>query len=272
MGFAQELARFKPLSMSLRGNKGSVLEEDMDIDAMERGLACEMPTSVIQHEPDQASGSMRKMVVQRSQDQLQHTLRNEDGTAVLVARTLVDRNRVDVFIASGESGATVKTSCSPAFALTFDDVKSKWQLSSKHCQRCAFCSPFKSCVAHGGQTLARVKTFKDEIGQGMAYCMDVDIPDVAAQAVWCPLVEGAEENRLELASKRPTWNKRLKSLTMDFKGRVESASAKNFQLCLDEEVVLLYGKKKDGTFALEFEHSMSPVQAFGIALTTMFWT
>merc|ERR1719453_2515256 len=105
--------------------------------------------------------------------------------------------------------------------------------------------------------------------------MDVDIPQIGTDGqseIWCGMCDGSDEARIELTSLRPKWNEKLSSLCMDFKGRVEAASAKNFQLCLDEKPVLIYGKKKNGTFALEFEHPLSTAQAFTIALSTMYWT
>jgi hypothetical protein len=105
--------------------------------------------------------------------------------------------------------------------------------------------------------------------------MDVDIPQIGVDGqseTWCPLCQGSDDARIELSSLRPKWSEKLQALCMDFKGRVEAASAKNFQLCLDDKAVLVYGKKANGTFCLEFEHPLSTAQAFTIALSTMYWT
>merc|ERR1719428_1265664 len=157
---------------------------------------------------------------------------------------------------TGEDSKNGRPTASPNFTMTFDASRTKWQLSCRRCAKCAYAAPHRSCESLGGQTLAQVSHLKEEIGQGVAMCMDVDIPDVADGScdVWCPLKTSDDERkRIELASKRPKWNARLKSLVMDFKGRVQCASAKNFQLCLDERAIMIFGKQKDGTFSLDFE-------------------
>jgi len=237
-------------------------------DAMEKGFANELAPDQVK--PEAAQVPRRQMRVRRSDDRLSHYLFNEDGIQLLEAQT--KNGCVKVFAAVGDakvSGAT------PAFTLTFDKDKTDWRLASSHCEHCQYRVPSKSCKHKGGQTLAFVKHAKEELGGGVAMCMDVDIPDIKADGsseIWCPLCTDAEDKRIELTSLRPKWNSKLGSLCMDFKGRIDAASAKNFQLCLDDEVVLLYGKKSNGDFVLDFEHPLSPAQAFAIALTTMFWT
>jgi len=235
---------------------------------MERGFARALARDEVR--PAAAEVPRRTMRVERSEDRLVHVLYNEEGAPVLEAR--VKQESVQIFAAGGDLKLPTEL---PAFTMTYDKEKRNWKVASSYCDKCVYRAPSCSCKDHGGQTLALVRHMKEEIGEGVAMCMDVDIPSIGADgagAIWCPLCKGAEENRLELGSMRPKWNEKLKSLTMDFKGRVECASAKNFQLCLDDKVVLLYGKKATGDFALEFEHPMSPAQAFAIALTTMFWT
>jgi len=238
------------------------------VDAMEQGFARTLARDEMKAETTEAK--TRKMTVTRSEDRLQYVLRNEDLAPVLEAR--VTNQGVQVF-AGGEK--LQMTSDIPAFRLTHDQEKRNWQVASSYCEHCAFRNPFNSCKNQGGQRLAYVRHAKEEIGQGVAMCMDVDIPQIGSDGqgeVWCALCTGADDARIELSSLRPKWNEKLQSLCMDFKGRVEAASAKNFQLTLDEKVVLLYGKKADGSFALEFEHPLSSAQAFAIALTTMNWT
>jgi len=178
---------------------------------------------------------------------------------------------VQVFATGGNSKVPVDI---PAFTLVHDKDKRNWTVGSSFCSKCAYRNPFNSCKDKGGQTLAFVRHAKEEIGEGVAMCMDVDIPQIGVDGqsgVWCPLCQDANEARIELSSLRPKWNEKLKSLAMDFKGRVDAASAKNFQLCLDDKTVLVYGKKANGTFCLEFEHPLSTAQAFTIALSTMYW-
>jgi len=262
MGFSKATAAW----FSVLGGDSKASKLDMDsmdmMDAMEQGFSQTLARSEVK--PEATEAPRRKLNVVRSQDRLKYVLHNEDLAPVLEARVVA--KGVEVF-AVGENV--------PAFTITHDKEKMNWQIASSYCDRCAYRNPFNSCKDKGCQTLAFVRHAKEEIGEGTALCMDADIPQIGSNGemdIWCPLCSSsADDSRIELSSMRPKWNEKLKSLTMDFKGRVEAASAKNFQLCRDGDVVLLYGKKANGTFALEFEHPLSTAQAFSIALTTMNW-
>jgi len=237
------------------------------IDAMEQGFVRALARDEVK---PQTEGTTRKMIVERSEDRLCYVLLNEDLEKILEAQ--ITPEGTHVFAAGGDGKFTVGM---PAFTLNHDKDKKNWTIGSSYCEKCAYRNPFNSCQNKGGQTLGFIRHGRQEIGEGVAMCMDVDIPQMGADGksdVWCALCQGSEEHRIELSSLRPRWNDKLKSLCMDFKGRVEAASAKNFQLCLDDKTVLVYGKKANGTFALEFEHPLSTAQAFTIALSTMYWT
>lgn len=289
MGVSKELAWFQHLGWAIRGvsdrvwsSKKQPRDNEVDAersfdeaDAMERGVAREMTTSFVEAQP--VSATRRRMRVERSEDRLQHVLLDEDGSAVLVARTVVAESRVEFFIADKDCAVDrTRTSAGPAFSMIFDKDRTNWRLRCSRCESCVYRARHCSCEAFGGQTIACIGHCREEIGGGVAMCMDVDIPEVSktgSRVVWCPLRQGAEApERIELASKRPTWNARLKSLVMDFKGRVDCASAKNFQLLRGDDSVLVFGKRGPKTFCLDFEHPLSTAQAFAIALTTMFWT
>jgi hypothetical protein len=241
---------------------------DDAFDAMEKGFANSLAPDQVK--PQAAEVPRRQMIVKRSDDRLSHFLYNEDGMQLLEAKT--SNGLVKIFAAVGDAKVSART---PALSLTHDKDKKDWRLSSSHCEHCQYRVPSRSCKDRGGKTLAYVRHAKEELGGGVAMCMDVDIPDINAEgtsAIWCPLCSNVEDERLELTSLRPKWNEKLGSLCMDFKGRIDAASAKNFQLCLNDEVILVYGKKSNGDFILDFEHPLSPAQAFAIALTTMYWT
>lgn len=265
MGFSTTASWFPVLGKKEVDKPGSPMYDAFD--AMEKGFANELAPDQVK--PQAADVPKRQMVVKRSADRLSHFLYNEDGLQLLEART--GNGCVQIFAAVGDAKVKAGT---PAFSLTFDKDKKDWRFASSYCEHCQYRVPSKSCKDRGGQTLAFVRHEKEELGDGVAMCMDVDIPGLTADgtsSIWCPLCSD-EDRRIELTSLRPKWNRKLGSLCMDFKGRVDAASAKNFQLCLGEEVVLLYGKKSNGDFVLDFEHPLSPAQAFAIALTTMFWT
>ncbi|OLP76392.1 Tubby-like F-box protein 2 [Symbiodinium microadriaticum] len=67
-----------------------------------------------------------------------------------------------------------------------------------------------------------------------------------------------------LSTRRPRWNPRQKTLTLDFQGRCSLASAKNFQLEAEGDagrVVLLFGKVEKDRFVLDHSHPLGTVQA-----------
>ncbi len=63
---------------------------------------------------------------------------------------------------------------------------------------------------------------------------------------------------------------------LNFHGRVKLASVKNFQLVqegagvgMDDPIAMQFGKIEENVFVLDFNPEMlSPVQAFGVALST----
>jgi tubby-related protein 1 len=58
---------------------------------------------------------------------------------------------------------------------------------------------------------------------------------------------------------------------LNFNGRVEDGSPKNFQLIQEgcDEIILQFGKINDTSFAMDFQYPLSPYQAFGICLTSL---
>ena len=56
---------------------------------------------------------------------------------------------------------------------------------------------------------------------------------------------------------------------LNFNGRVTQASVKNFQLIAkDGNTVMQFGKIDQNIFNLDFSFPLSPLQAFGIALSS----
>jgi hypothetical protein len=77
------------------------------------------------------------------------------------------------------------------------------------------------------------------------------------------------EPHVQIHSKTPTWNEQHMIYQLDFGGRVTTKSAKNFQLELDGEQVLQFGKIDNGSFILDFQAPFSPIQAFATALANL---
>jgi len=89
------------------------------------------------------------------------------------------------------------------------------------------------------------------------------------------IVGNVKNNRMDgirvLENKKPKWNERNQAYVLDFNGRVEKPSVKNFQLVDprdEDDVIMQFGKVTDDTFNLDLEWPLSPYQAFCIALTS----
>ena len=80
----------------------------------------------------------------------------------------------------------------------------------------------------------------------------------------------------KLFNKPPHWNTGLNCWCLNFHGRVKLASVKNFQLVqegvglgMDDPISMQFGKVEEDVFVLDFNPSiLSPIQAFGVALST----
>ena len=72
-------------------------------------------------------------------------------------------------------------------------------------------------------------------------------------------------------NKPPKWNDHIQAFVLNFNGRVDRASVKNFQLIDDQDentVYLQFGRVGDKDFNLDFQWPFSPLQAFAIALSS----
>mmetsp|Transcript_12908 Transcript_12908/g.19341 ORF Transcript_12908/g.19341 Transcript_12908/m.19341 type:complete len:405 (-) Transcript_12908:111-1325(-) len=74
-----------------------------------------------------------------------------------------------------------------------------------------------------------------------------------------------------LRNKKPQWNAGMRAYCLNFHGRVTKASVKNFQLSTEEDddtVVLQFGKCDNDSFTMDATFPLSPLQAFGICLSS----
>ena len=79
-----------------------------------------------------------------------------------------------------------------------------------------------------------------------------------------------DEMMMCLQNKLPVWNKQLQAYALNFGGRAKIPSVKNFQLInpyKSNHIMLQFGKMDKDVFALDIQHPLSPLQAFGIALS-----
>ncbi|EHH30240.1 hypothetical protein EGK_10860, partial [Macaca mulatta] len=81
---------------------------------------------------------------------------------------------------------------------------------------------------------------------------------------------GEKQGLLLLHSKTPSWNKENGVYTLNFHGRVTRASVKNFQIVdpKHEHLVLQFGRVGPDTFTMDFCFPFSPLQAFGVCLSS----
>merc|ERR1712113_454682 len=71
---------------------------------------------------------------------------------------------------------------------------------------------------------------------------------------------------------QPRWDKKLNSYALPFFGRVKKASAKNFQLVVDDDantIFLMFGKISKDVFCLDFRGPIAPLDAFAIATAAL---
>jgi tubby-related protein 1 len=72
-------------------------------------------------------------------------------------------------------------------------------------------------------------------------------------------------------NKPPKWNESIGGYVLNFHGRVTIASVKNFQLVSPEDhskVVLQFGKTGKDDFTMDIQYPITPLQAFGIVLSS----
>jgi hypothetical protein len=222
-------------------------------DAMERGLlgprTCAEEDRLVK--PPKQEQHLRVRVLK---DGAEHRLTDEDGELKLVGLCREKDHRVDIYLASEGTDGTA------SFTLTFDEDRTEFRLT--HVQKTAS----GDCK---GRELLRVAQTQEKIGGGTCIYLDVTVHDIESGA------------SVKLGSKRPVWNKRLKSLTMDFGGRCDKASPRNFQICpLDDEDqtlggVMFFGKidhsSTSSTFNMDYVEPLGALHAFAIALSTQHW-
>ena len=83
--------------------------------------------------------------------------------------------------------------------------------------------------------------------------------------------QGDSAEMLTFFNKPPKWNDHIQAFVLNFNGRVDRASVKNFQLIDDQDesqIYLQFGRVGDKDFNLDFQWPFSPLQAFAIALSS----
>mmetsp|Transcript_59261 Transcript_59261/g.138779 ORF Transcript_59261/g.138779 Transcript_59261/m.138779 type:complete len:302 (-) Transcript_59261:106-1011(-) len=261
-------------------------ERAFDIaDSLENGLAREIVTEFMH--PLRRASKLWKFHVIRSEDKLQYRLFSDDGDFLMYARANLEARQGSFYLYNPcEKGVNLYNADKPAFSMTWNADRTEWRIMQERCENCQFAPKHQTCSCYGKQQVAWIRHHRKPVGDGIFNCMEIHVPGLysdGSRVVWCPLLgrgdlsvpvdENYEAQRL--ITKQPSWNDEVESLVLDFKGRHILSSAKNFQLALSqkpEHVLCQYGKIGPQTFSLDFKYPLSVVQAFGISLTTLFWT
>jgi hypothetical protein len=116
-------------------------------------------------------------------------------------------------------------------------------------------------------------------------------PSLPMSADVCDAVAITPSVGTRCVNKLPEWSPDLESLVLKFQGnRILSASAKNFLLFeenlqgyrkiysnseeggAEDAAILQFGKSSPTQFILDFKHPLSPLQAFGIAISSFMFS
>jgi hypothetical protein len=241
-------------------------------DDMEKGFARELVFDFTQPLPE--SGHLWKFQVQRSADKLQYRLYCDSGEFLLFAKLSRDGRRADIFLYDPleESQNCLYDPERPAFTLA-GSAQEEWTLRQDRCDLCRHTPRRAPCACQGRSEVMRAWHTKENVGEGISHCLDTSFQlDVARGQDEQVRALRTEEQRL--VTKLPVWNEKVESLVLDFTGRRVLASAKNFQLALEdapEHVVCQYAKIGADAFGLDFRYPLTVVQAFALSLTTLHW-
>eukprot|EP00440_Ansanella_granifera_P032712 gb/GFBE01035489.1/.p1 GENE.gb/GFBE01035489.1/~~gb/GFBE01035489.1/.p1 ORF type:complete len:297 (+),score=66.95 gb/GFBE01035489.1/:1-891(+) len=241
-------------------------------DLLEQGLA-PGPTSTFVEPADKEAKKDERLLVLSEPEKKSWTLTTEAGDSLLMAAARADGLGFDIFAKS--EGESPRKALGPSFVLACNEQKNHWTLSSVRCEQCES----RGTRLCGSRELARMSHYSEAVGEGNAFCMDVELPEVGEDglsSVVCSVCSDPEADigGCVLSTRRPKWNARQKTLTLDFRGRCSLASAKNFQLEAENDsskVTLLFGKVEPNKFVLDYAFPLGMVQAFGTALTATHW-
>jgi len=235
------------------------------LDSMERGVAHELVADFTEALPD--SSRLWRFHVRRSDDRQEYRLYCDSNEFLMYAKASRRGQRVDIFLYDpAEKDSALFDPSQPAFTLLANAARSEWRLRQERCDYCRNApQPFVCAHCRGKEEKMVVCHSSAEVGEGVNHCMEVHLPP-----------DGCSLNERCIVSKLPVWNNKLECLVLDFKGRKITASAKNFQLAAEgdpaERVLCQYGKLSNNTFSLDFRYPLTVSQAFGLSLTTLFWT
>jgi len=241
-------------------------------DIMEQGLSGGLACSFVEVLDKDCEARFR---VRRSPDKKEFLLTTNDGSNLLLARQANNGEGFSIFVmGEGEPPRAL----GPAFSLRPNSDKDQWTLQANTCDMCES----RGRRLCGSRQLAFISHHVEKCEQcpdAQICCLDMEIPALDRDGVadiWCPMCRGqdAQYRYSELTTRKPRWNAKRSTLSLDFFGRCTMASAKNFQLEVagkPDKVKLLFGKVGISQFVLDFQRPLSPIQAFAAAISTTAW-
>eukprot|EP00930_Biecheleria_cincta_P079704 TRINITY_DN6760_c1_g3_i1.p1 TRINITY_DN6760_c1_g3~~TRINITY_DN6760_c1_g3_i1.p1 ORF type:complete len:295 (-),score=63.75 TRINITY_DN6760_c1_g3_i1:44-928(-) len=240
-------------------------------EVLEQGMGPGL-TSTFIDPPSAKEEKDHRLHVRVEMERQSYVLTTESGDSLLLATSQADGLGFDIFVASD---GHPRKALGPSFVLKGNASKDQWSLTSVRCEQCES----RGTRLCGTRELARMSHYCETVGDGNAFCMDVELPEMREDGscnVVCTVCSDPDEHigGTVLTTRRPKWNIRQKTLTLDFRGRCSMASAKNFQLEAENnrsKVTLLFGKIAPSQFVMDYCHPLGMVQAFATALTATHW-
>jgi len=281
MGAGKDSPKKSPMSSD---SDSSDSERGFDMaDDLENGFAREVVTEFMH--PLCRSNRLHRFHVARSEDKLQYWLCADDGEFLLHAKVCVEARQVEFSSYNPSDSECPPCGAKPAFTMSWNQDRTEWRVVQEKCDHCRYAPKHRCCDGKGKQQVAFIRHGQTPIGDGIFNVMEILIPAVfenGSRVLCCPVLGKGDLEALEksnpeevrhLITTRPVWNDEVESLVLDFKGRAALSSAKNFQLVANQNAkpVCQYAKIGSSTFSLDFKYPMSTIQAFSIALTTLFW-
>jgi len=184
--------------------------------------------------------------------------------------------------------------------------KGKWALWSSSCEHCDNNYHF-NCTDSATQQEMReqlmlIESNVQDLSDSIMYTLNIIMPTVDEanrKKTWCPrkyphandynsdnfLIKdfekrkspraAVEEDSLSLTTVSPQWDEGLQSFCIDFGGRIQRNSKRNFQIQKSDDpqsnVLCQFGKKDQGLYILDYKSPLSLIQALGVALVSLQW-
>jgi len=254
----------------MQGEKTSSRDVFDLAEELEKGQARELVDAFMEPLPQNRT-RLCKFRVERSKDRQQYWLSDDKGEFLMYAKMCKGSKRVDFFLYDPREATSILfDSEKPVFTMSCDASKKEWNMTQERCDRCHYTPRGSlarcSCCQGSRPEIMSAFHFNKTVGDGINHCMDVVLP--------CDGIHNNYDD-MRLVTKLPKWCAKIDSMVLSFQGRQVQASAKNFQMATEQnpdEMVCQYGKIGVDLFALDFRYPLTVAQAFGMSVTTLYWS